>query len=253
MTMSTDNVSDTARVPGVRRMRYALVGTGLVLAFITLGLFVDEPVARLAAGAGDGIHAIFEWITQWGEGAWVLVPALVLWLTTWATWKLQKRYWARWYWRALSMHGVFVFAAVGIPGLTAAILKRLFGRARPYMLETEGPMAFRYLEPLDAAFQSFPSGHATTSIAFATALGMLFGRKVRWVWVPMILIAISRVVIGQHFLSDILFGAALGAFGAWSVGMFWQGKGWLFDPDASGWRNRTKPVLGHWFRRLSSR
>ena len=58
---------------------------------------------------------------------------------------------------------------------------------------------------------SFPSGHSITAFAIAVPIG-LFYPELR---VPLLLvaasIAASRIVLGMHFLSDVLAGSALGA------------------------------------------
>jgi undecaprenyl-diphosphatase len=56
-----------------------------------------------------------------------------------------------------------------------------------------------------------PSGHATTAFAAALAVGLVHPR-LRWPLVVLAaLIAISRVWLGVHYLSDVLAGAALGS------------------------------------------
>jgi len=58
---------------------------------------------------------------------------------------------------------------------------------------------------------SFPSGHASGSFAFASTIDSLYGHKVG---IPLYLLAgyigYSRISDNKHFLSDVLFGAALG-------------------------------------------
>jgi membrane-associated phospholipid phosphatase len=63
---------------------------------------------------------------------------------------------------------------------------------------------------------SFPSGHATLAFATATALD----RETRAGWVPLVayplaaLVGWSRVRDDQHWTSDVVAGAALGAWTA---------------------------------------
>ena len=78
---------------------------------------------------------------------------------------------------------------------------------------------------------------------------LLFGRFGAWLFVPAVLIALSRVVIQMHFLSDVLFGAGLGMVGAWLLALVWRRKGWVFA-KGSGWRNRLTPVIARQIRRL---
>jgi membrane-associated phospholipid phosphatase len=65
---------------------------------------------------------------------------------------------------------------------------------------------------------AFPSGHATSTFATASILERHFGYRGAW---PTILIATyvsaSRLHENRHFLSDVLFGAALGTATGWTV------------------------------------
>jgi len=56
---------------------------------------------------------------------------------------------------------------------------------------------------------SFPSSHATSTTAAAVLLGRLTGVPLAAVLVPPMLL--SRLVLGVHYPSDVLAGAALGA------------------------------------------
>lgn len=232
--------------------RYAILWAGvLFMAFLAIcAVLFDAPVMRTLGRWPASEQAFFRWITQFGEGAVVLVPALVLWLVCMALARLDRSYWRIWSWRALSAFGGFTFAAVAVPGLATAILKRIFGRARPVLFDTQGALSFKVFQPVDWTFQSFPSGHSTTSLAFAVAVALLFGRKAYWVFLPAGLIALSRIVIQMHFLSDVLAGMAIGSIGAVLVAQFWRQRGWIFAPDTKYWRNRLAPVLGRQWRRI---
>ena len=56
---------------------------------------------------------------------------------------------------------------------------------------------------------SFPSAHATSTTAAALLYGRLLGRPLAPVLVPPM--ALSRLVLGVHYPSDVAVGAALGA------------------------------------------
>ena len=65
---------------------------------------------------------------------------------------------------------------------------------------------------------AFPSGHASVTFATAAVLERHFGYRASW---PMFLIAgyvsASRLTDNRHFLSDVLFGSALGMASGWTV------------------------------------
>lgn len=85
------------------------------------------------------------------------------------------------------------------------LLKNLIQRPRPFMLRPE--VSLLIFEPFG---YSFPSGHATSSFAAAVSL-FFFNRRLGAAALTLaVLIAFSRMYFFVHFLTDVLFGAALG-------------------------------------------
>jgi len=85
-------------------------------------------------------------------------------------------------------------------------LKMIIGRARPIFAD---PMLFNMFSDSNA-FQSMPSGHTTVSFAALVMLGMLFPR-IKWAtWSLAIIIGVSRIYVGAHWPSDVIFGAFVG-------------------------------------------
>lgn len=58
---------------------------------------------------------------------------------------------------------------------------------------------------------SFPSGHATSAFAFATAVSRELPAVGPFVISLASLVSYSRVYLGVHYPSDVVFGAAIGA------------------------------------------
>ncbi len=79
-------------------------------------------------------------------------------------------------------------------------------RPRPYQAHA----AIRsFAAPLDRF--SFPSGHTLHAVAF-TLIALNHYPALAWLLVPFtLLVAVSRVVLGLHYPSDVLAGAVLGA------------------------------------------
>lgn len=96
--------------------------------------------------------------------------------------------------------------ALAIAGITTRAIKIATGRARP-SVKTEA----RWNGPqLSSKYHAFPSGHTASSIAFFGAL-FLARKKIGapLLLIP-ILIALSRMIVGAHYLSDVTFAAIIG-------------------------------------------
>jgi len=58
---------------------------------------------------------------------------------------------------------------------------------------------------------SFPSGHTITAFAMASSLGVYYPALLPGLLFCAASIALSRILLGMHFLSDVIAGALLGA------------------------------------------
>jgi undecaprenyl-diphosphatase len=108
---------------------------------------------------------------------------------------------------AAGVRPAIVMALTGALGVALyTLLKHLFVRERPFITHTGiDPAA----APLDR--YSFPSGHTLHAVSFAWQASAHFP-ELGLVLLPLAaLIAGSRVVLGLHYPSDVLAGAALGA------------------------------------------
>lgn len=86
------------------------------------------------------------------------------------------------------------------------MLKQASHRKRPCEIE---PHCWAAILPPDK--YSFPSGHSITSFGVATSLGMFYPELQICLLAAASLIAASRIILGMHFLSDVLAGSAIGA------------------------------------------
>ena len=81
---------------------------------------------------------------------------------------------------------------------------------------------------------SLPSGHATNIFAFATVIVMLWPRARVLLYTLAAWIAASRVLIGQHYFTDIALGAILGTAFPYLVRERFAARRWLFEPAPGG-------------------
>jgi undecaprenyl-diphosphatase len=109
--------------------------------------------------------------------------------------------------------GMERFAAVGAGALAAGVgiavflrLKKATGRKRPLAFE---PHCWATLLPPDQF--SFPSGHTITAFAVAVSLSAFYPNLAPGLMFCAVSVAVSRILLGMHFLSDVLAGAAIGS------------------------------------------
>jgi undecaprenyl-diphosphatase len=94
----------------------------------------------------------------------------------------------------------------GLASLINVALKELVDRHRPPVSDPD----IAYVGDLPAS-PSFPSGHAMTAFAAATAIAVLCPRM-RWPALAIaLLVGLSRPYLGVHFWADVIVGAVLGA------------------------------------------
>jgi undecaprenyl-diphosphatase len=94
-------------------------------------------------------------------------------------------------------------AVVGVGLFTS--LKKLSGRKRPCEIE---PHCWATLLPPDRF--SFPSGHTITAFSVSIALSEFYPALLPALLFSALSIAASRILLGMHFLSDVVAGAILG-------------------------------------------
>ncbi|WP_369137492.1 phosphatase PAP2 family protein [Modestobacter versicolor] len=203
---------DAPAVPLARSTGGALgAGAASALVVVLLGwavaagwaplLRVDGAV-RDASYAGDdrsgAVEALLQAATAPGLSVTrgvVLLPVLV--------WLLLRRCW----WTA-----TWVVAAAGLVSPLTTALKELVGRQRPQF--AEGGARYESL--------SFPSGHSSGIAALVTVALVLawplLAPAARRAWLAVgvalvLLVGLTRMWLGVHFLSDVLAG--------WAVGLGW--------------------------------
>jgi undecaprenyl-diphosphatase len=100
--------------------------------------------------------------------------------------------------------------AVGIVNLVVyKIIKRWIARPRPYRTCPGIRACSRSLDEF-----SFPSGHTLHSVAFSLILTVYYPMSALFVWPLTILIALSRIVLGLHYPSDVIVGGLIGGITA---------------------------------------
>lgn len=157
-------------------------------------------------GASKNIRLFFRMISRLGDGVFWYCLMLLLPLF-------------------LGMQGLAILGHIVITGLVCVTiysqLKNRLVRQRPFISWQD---IEAHTAPLD--LYSFPSGHTMNAVNFAV-LFSFFYPPLLWLVFPFaILVALSRVILGMHYPTDVLVGAFLGAtiacisLAIWPTGMF---------------------------------
>ncbi len=105
---------------------------------------------------------------------------------------------------------VHMLLAGGTCTLIYKWLKQKISRPRPYQVNQDIECI---TAPLDRF--SFPSGHTLHAVAFSM-VAVAYYPVLSWIVFPFtFLVATSRMVLGLHYPSDVIAGAAIGASVAW--------------------------------------
>lgn len=104
---------------------------------------------------------------------------------------------------------IFSIKALLVAGFLLNLLKVVIGRQRPHVAPQFFNLNFDMFT-LHPHWHSFPSGHAQVMFSVAT-LALLIWPKQKYFFLSLAtLIALTRITIHQHFLSDIIAGAFIG-------------------------------------------
>ena len=114
-------------------------------------------------------------------------------------------------WRAAGLQLLFIGLTHFTARLIAGVLKNVFGRLRPFEVQAAG-----WHDAFFADGGAMPSGHAVHFWALYFPLALLFPR-LRWILLPLpVAISIARVLLNDHYLSDVVASVAIAALVTWA-------------------------------------
>lgn len=211
----------------------AVIAGALIAAAAVWMIVLDASAVDWARGEPHWFRAMFEQITRFGLSGWFLFPCGFVLLCLAALTSPQLPTATQAVLAALGARTGFVFLAIGLPGLFVSIVKHLIGRARPFVGGHEDPFAYMPFV-WSPAYASMPSGHATTAVAAAIAIGAIWPRMRIVMWVYAAAIMVSRVAVLAHHPSDVIAGALV-AFVATSLLRRWSAaRGLVFRASDLG-------------------
>ncbi len=209
--------------------RAALAVAVAIAAVIASMFFLDAIATEWGRHLPSWFTDIFQQITDFGLSGWFLYPLGFILLFIAAIKSSSLSQFGQGALAALAARFGFLFLAIALPGLFVTTVKRLIGRARPYVGSHDDPFAYMPFiwRP---EYASMPSGHATTAAAAAVAIGAVWPRARGVMWLYALLIMFSRVVVIAHHPSDVIAGALVGVIGAVLVRNWFAARSLAFSP-----------------------
>ena len=185
---------------------YWLIGIAVAALAIALGFYFDDTVRDfMAEHQTPALRSFMRYVSLFGD--WPSHVALGL-LFLAIAWIRDSKRWTRIF--------LAMLIAMSLAGVTGYVVKRTIPRPRPSVhtdMRWGGPR-------FSSKYHSFPSGHVDASTAFFCSL-FLANRRIGLACFPIpILIGLSRMYLGAHYLSDVVCAAVLGIFCALIVAHF---------------------------------
>jgi membrane-associated phospholipid phosphatase len=230
---------------------WSLIGAAaVVIAIAATGWLADAALARAAAALPPATVLFFAWVTKLGDSAYLLIGSSA------ATVLLAVRAWRRPETAAAAANAAcrsgYFFVVIAASGVVAQLIKHCVGRARPSLMAQVGAFHFQFLS-IKASLASFPSGHATTAFAAATAVSIFAPVMALPLFTAATLIAASRVAVGAHYLSDVLAGSVFGAACAVAIARVLARYALVFEVGAMGLVPRRSGLIAAWRRDIGLR
>ncbi|MEK6974314.1 MAG: phosphatase PAP2 family protein [Nanoarchaeota archaeon] len=171
-------------------MRKLILFVSLFLVFI-VSFLIDKPISLFFSSLRtQSLNSIMLFLSKIGNFYSALIILIVV-LISFELSKKDKKYIPT------------IFFSLLVSSLLVYLLKNIFQRQRPY--ET---FPIQGLE--QKSDFSFPSGHANAVFSLVPFMNIHF-KKLKWFWLVFsILVAISRIYLGSHYLSDVIFSIITG-------------------------------------------
>lgn len=218
-------VQAAACTPQAWKRRPILWLVAAVLASCLLSiLLLDRPLAEYYRHAADPeIVITFAKLSAFGDATpyIAIIVFMLLGLRATDTFALYQS--TREKVRHYTNAGVFILLSLAASGAVIHILKIGIGRYRPRAMFEDGLYG---LSPMDVGYltSSFPSGHSQATWTLAAAMIIVFPRYDLLYILVAATVAYSRIVTGDHFLSDVIFGSFVGAVTPYLL------KKFVYDP-----------------------
>jgi len=191
-------------------LTWLLLGCALALAAGASALWIDLPLAVwIKRSVSEGVNESFEWVGEMGESGRYIGVALAFYVIGLVGLARGWRNPVRMSYASMARGSLLMLSTMAVGGLVVLVLKRSVARARPELYFEKGIYGLGESFSRSQLFNSFPSSHTYAAFAVAVVLGIL---APRWRWVFLLLaalVAVSRLVNLDHYLSDVMTAAGI--------------------------------------------
>ncbi len=182
------------------------ISLGIGLLAIVSFFAVDQELSQfVSAERHPWLYRPVRELTDFAEGKYYFASVALIWMIGWV---VKNKAWKDW--------GLFAFLSLLFSGICLQITKHLVGRQRPHVTENLIPDIFHFYNT-NSHYHSFPSGHSQTAFSFATVLWITYPKHRNLFFTIAAILALTRLPLEEHFLSDILIGGLLGFWGVIAV------------------------------------
>ena len=175
---------------------YWLIGIAIAALAIALGFYFDDTLRDfMAEHQTPALRSFMRYVSLFGDWPSHVAVGLLLLAIAWIR---DSKKWTRIF--------LAMLIAMSLAGVTGHVIKRTIPRPRPSVHTDMRWGGSRF----SSKYHSFPSGHVDASTAFFCSL-FLANRRIGLACFPIpILIGLSRMYLGAHYLSDVVCAAVLG-------------------------------------------
>lgn len=203
----------------IKKFKYEVIVFFLIILFVILFSKIENNISvGIENYIGDGVETsknknlknFFVNITDIGSSLWFFILSSFCFVFCYFLKKINIS--GELLFDKIKNVSLLLFTATATTGVLTQLLKHFFGRPRPNHYDESLSLGFGFFN-FESSFHSFPSGHSSTIFVVALVFSLLTPRIKYFYLIIAAIIALSRVFVGAHYLSDILGGVVVAYVG----------------------------------------
>ncbi len=195
----------------IKKIQIELFIFAILLISVLLTYKIDIGIYSVFSNLNYGhgsvyLKKFFVGLTNLGDSLWYFVIFILFFLFSYFAKKTNLITLNKYsYFKKISFFG---FSYLFLVGVITQVIKHMVGRPRPNHTQLDGVFDFNFFTT-ESAFHSFPSGHSSTILAIAIIASLIIPSLKYFFYLCGFFIALSRVVVGAHFVTDVIAGALI--------------------------------------------